>query len=71
MRLTTGCSAGIVSGEGLVMTNNHCVSSCVQNISTPEVQYAETGVLEELGRRIAVDTHSFRKTMDELYRSAR
>ncbi|MFN4295564.1 MAG: S46 family peptidase [Brevundimonas sp.] len=43
VRLTTGCSAGIVSGEGLVMTNNHCVSSCVQNISTPEVQYAETG----------------------------
>ncbi|MFN3815059.1 S46 family peptidase [Brevundimonas sp.] len=43
VRLTTGCSAGIVSGEGLVMTNNHCVSSCVQNISTPEIQYAETG----------------------------
>ena len=43
VRLTTGCSAGIVSGEGLVMTNNHCVASCVQNISTPEVQYAETG----------------------------
>lgn len=43
VRLTTGCSAGIVSSEGLVMTNNHCVSACVQNISTPEVQYAETG----------------------------
>ena len=43
VRLTTGCSAGIVSGEGLVITNNHCVASCVQNISTPEVQYAETG----------------------------
>lgn len=43
LRLTTGCSAGLVSGEGLVLTNNHCVAACVQNISTPEVQYAETG----------------------------
>ncbi|MDP2764518.1 MAG: S46 family peptidase [Brevundimonas sp.] len=38
-----GCSAGIVSGEGLVMTNNHCVSSCVANLSTQAVNYAETG----------------------------
>ncbi|HYC75310.1 S46 family peptidase [Brevundimonas sp.] len=38
-----GCSAGIVSGEGLVMTNNHCVATCVANLSTPEVNYSETG----------------------------
>ena len=38
-----GCSAGIVSAEGLVMTNNHCVSSCVANLSTQAVNYAETG----------------------------
>jgi hypothetical protein len=38
-----GCSAGIVSGEGLVMTNNHCVSSCVANLSTQAINYAETG----------------------------
>lgn len=38
-----GCSAGIVSGEGLVMTNNHCVATCVANISTQAVNYAETG----------------------------
>ncbi|MDI6624399.1 MAG: S46 family peptidase, partial [Brevundimonas sp.] len=38
-----GCSAGIVSAEGLVMTNNHCVASCVANLSTQEVNYAETG----------------------------
>lgn len=38
-----GCSAGLVSGEGLVMTNNHCVATCVANLSTPEVNYAETG----------------------------
>src|SRR5687768_9767896 len=38
-----GCSAGLVSGEGLVMTNNHCVASCVANLSTQAVNYAETG----------------------------
>lgn len=38
-----GCSAGLVSGEGLVLTNNHCVATCVANLSTPTVQYAETG----------------------------
>lgn len=38
-----GCSAGIVSAEGLVMTNNHCVASCVANLSTQAINYAETG----------------------------
>ncbi|MGX1804015.1 S46 family peptidase, partial [Brevundimonas naejangsanensis] len=38
-----GCSAGVISAEGLVMTNNHCVSSCVANVSTPPLQYNETG----------------------------
>lgn len=38
-----GCSAGLVSGEGLVMTNNHCVATCVANLSTQAMNYAETG----------------------------
>ena len=38
-----GCSAGLISGEGLVMTNNHCVATCVANLSTQAVNYAETG----------------------------
>lgn len=38
-----GCSAGAVSGEGLVMTNNHCVASCVADISTQAMNYADTG----------------------------
>ncbi len=38
-----GCSAGVVSGEGLVMTNNHCVATCVANLSTQAINYAETG----------------------------
>lgn len=40
-----GCSAGLISGEGLIMTNNHCVATCVANLSTPQMQYAETGFL--------------------------
>ena len=38
-----GCSAGVVSGQGLVLTNNHCVASCVAQLSTPAINYAETG----------------------------
>jgi hypothetical protein len=38
-----GCSAGIVSADGLVMTNNHCVATCVANLSTEAADYAETG----------------------------
>ena len=38
-----GCSAGVVSDAGLVLTNNHCVASCVANLSTPEINYAATG----------------------------
>lgn len=38
-----GCSASLVSGEGLLLTNNHCVLECAQNLSTPEANYVETG----------------------------
>jgi hypothetical protein len=38
-----GCSAGLVSNAGLVLTNNHCVATCVANLSTPASRYAETG----------------------------
>ena len=33
VRLTSGCSASLVSPQGLVMTNHHCVVDCVQNFS--------------------------------------
>ena len=36
VRLTSGCSAALVSDEGLVQTNHHCVESCLQNLSTTE-----------------------------------
>ena len=39
----SGCSAGLVSPDGLILTNNHCVSTCVANLSTPTRKYADTG----------------------------
>src|SRR5690242_19677578 len=40
---TSNCSAGIVSGEGLILTNEHCAATCVANLSTPQRDYAELG----------------------------
>jgi len=38
-----GCSAGLVSREGLMLTNEHCVADCVEDLSTPERNYVATG----------------------------
>ena len=38
-----GASGGLVSSEGLILTNEHVVAGCVENLSTPQQQYAETG----------------------------
>jgi hypothetical protein len=34
VRLSSGCSASVVTKEGLVLTNNHCVAECAQNLSS-------------------------------------
>ena len=45
VRLTSGCSAGVVSGQGLVMTNHHCVVDCAQSLSTPAEDRVKGGFL--------------------------
>jgi hypothetical protein len=45
VRLSTGCSASLVSGEGLVLTNHHCIAGCAQNLSTPERDHIKNGFI--------------------------
>lgn len=40
-----GCSASVVSGQGLVMTNYHCVETCAGSLSTAQNDYFATGFL--------------------------
>ena len=35
VRLSVGCSGSVVSGQGLVLTNNHCVAGCAHDLSPP------------------------------------
>ncbi|MEJ0060829.1 MAG: S46 family peptidase [Terricaulis sp.] len=39
------CSASSVSGQGLVLTNHHCVRDCVQELSTAEADYLANGFM--------------------------
>src|SRR5260221_4641379 len=43
VRLSTGCSASIVSGHALVLANNHCVAGCAQDLSSPGHDYYTHG----------------------------
>jgi len=43
VRLSSGCSASLVSGDGLVLTNHHCVRDCAQSLSTPAADYVKNG----------------------------
>jgi len=38
-----GCSASFVSDEGLILTNHHCVVSCIQDLSTADNDYVKNG----------------------------
>lgn len=43
VRLTGGCSASFVSGEGLILTNHHCVASCLFDNSDDQTDYLNDG----------------------------
>jgi hypothetical protein len=43
IRLARGCSASLVSKEGLVMTNHHCAHSCIEQLSTATHDFVQTG----------------------------
>src|SRR5277367_3801091 len=43
IRLTLGCSASLVSSEGLVMTNHHCARECVSDLSDAKHDFIANG----------------------------
>jgi V8-like Glu-specific endopeptidase len=43
VRLTGGCSASFVSGNGLIFTNQHCVASCLEDLSSEQSDLLATG----------------------------
>ncbi|ODT63953.1 MAG: peptidase [Phenylobacterium sp. SCN 69-14] len=45
VRLTTGCSASVVSKSGLVFTNHHCVVECVQDLSSGDKDFVQDGFM--------------------------
>lgn len=47
VRLTSGCSASIVSPQGLVLTNHHCVVDCVQTFSTKQTDFVQQGFMTD------------------------
>ncbi|HEY6942307.1 S46 family peptidase [Dokdonella sp.] len=45
LRLAGGCSGSFVSPNGLVLTNHHCVNSCVQQLSDADKDFIKSGFL--------------------------
>ena len=47
VRLTSGCSASVVSKTGLVLTNHHCIVECAQNLSDSKNDFVANGFLTD------------------------
>jgi hypothetical protein len=48
VRLALGCSASFVSPNGLILTNHHCSTQCIEALSTPQKNYLESGYLARI-----------------------
>ena len=46
----SGCTASFVSPDGLILTNHHCVASCLAQNSTRESSLLETGFVAAAAR---------------------
>jgi hypothetical protein len=40
-----GCSGAVVSGEGALVTNHHCIVDCIEALSNNSTNYLDTGFL--------------------------
>jgi hypothetical protein len=45
VRLDGGCSGSVVSKDGLVLTNHHCIADCASDLSSPGNDYVAHGFL--------------------------
>jgi hypothetical protein len=45
LRMAGGCSASLVSPDGLVMTNHHCSHQCIQDLSNKTHDFVKSGFL--------------------------
>ena len=45
VRLSIGCSGSVVSSRGLTLTNDHCVTDCVQALTSGAHNYQQSGFL--------------------------
>jgi hypothetical protein len=43
VRLAQGCSAAFVSPKGLVQTNHHCAEQCIEQLSTADKDFIQSG----------------------------
>lgn len=47
VRLTGGCSASFVSASGLILTNHHCIASCLFDNSSDAMDYLDAGFVAQ------------------------